>query len=140
MKFLHFSFFPRSADCALLLLRLWFGLSMALLHGWSKLTGFGEMSQKFGDPLGFGLSGSVSLSLAIFGELVCGILIAIGAFTRFAAIGLIITMFVAFWIAHGHKLTGPGSGEMAFLYLGAALAIFIGGAGKYSVDAKLGVK
>lgn len=140
MKFLHFSFLPRSADAALLLLRLWFGLSMALLHGWGKLTGFSEMSQKFGDPLGIGLSGSVSLGLAMFGELVCGILIAIGAFTRFAAIGLIITMFVAFWIAHGHKLTGPGNGEMAFLYLGAATAIFIAGAGKYSVDAKLGVK
>jgi uncharacterized membrane protein YphA (DoxX/SURF4 family) len=32
------------------------------------------------------------------------------------------------------------SGEMAFLFLGVFLALFISGAGKYSLDAKLGAK
>lgn len=139
MKFLHLNFLPRSADVGLLLLRLWFGLSMLWLHGWLKVSGFSSMAEKFPDVLGLG-SGKVNLVLAIFGELVCAGLLALGLFTRVAALGCAITMFVAFWIAHGHRLTGEGNGEMAFLYLGAFVVLFIAGGGKYSVDAKIGAK
>jgi putative oxidoreductase len=138
MKFLHLNFFPRSADVALLLLRVWFGLSMLLLHGWGKLVGFSEMADKFPDL--FGIGKTPTLALAVFGEVVCPALLVLGLFTRVAALGAGITMFVAFWMAHGHKLTGPSNGEMAFLYLGAFLALFVSGAGKYSVDAKIGAK
>ena len=54
MKFLHFNFLPRSADVALLLLRVWFGLSLLWLHGWGKLMNFSAMTEKFSDPLGIG--------------------------------------------------------------------------------------
>lgn len=139
MKFLHLNFIPRSADLALLLLRVWFGGSLLLLHGWGKLTGFSEMAPKFPDVLGLG-SGAVNLGLAVFGELVCAALLVLGLFTRIAALGCGITMFVAFWVAHGHRLTGQGNGEMAFIYLGAFTTLFIAGAGKFSVDAKIGAK
>ncbi len=138
MKFLHLNFVPRSADVALLVLRVWFGASMLLLHGWGKLTGFSAMAANFPDP--FGIGKTASLGLAVFGEVVCAALLALGLFTRFAALGVGITMLVAFWFAHGLKLTGPGSGEMAFLYLGAAVTLFIAGGGKFSVDAKIGAK
>lgn len=138
MKFLHLNFIPRSPDLALLLIRLWFGLSMAFLHGWGKLTGFSEMVTQFADPFGFGKP--VSLGFAVFSEFVCSLLMAVGLFTRFAALCGAITMFTAFWIIHGHKLSGPGSGEMAFLFLGAYVALFLAGAGKYSIDAKIGAK
>jgi putative oxidoreductase len=137
-KLLHLDFLPRSADLALLTLRLWYGLAMLLLHGWGKLVGFTEMSAKFSGM--FGLSPKATLSLAIVGEVVCTVLIVVGLWTRLAALGAAITMFVAFWIAHGHKLTGPGSGEMAFLYLGAFVALFLAGGGRYALDAKLGAK
>jgi putative oxidoreductase len=138
MKFLHLNFLPRSADLALLLLRVWFGGAMLALHGWDKLMNFGTYSGQFMKFLG--LSQSISLGLAIFGELVCAALLVLGLFTRFAALGVGIAMGVAFWMAHGGKLSGEGSGEMAFLYLGVFAALFLAGGGKYSVDAKIGAK
>ena len=138
VKILHFNFLPRSADAALLILRVWFGGAMALLHGWDKVMNFEKYSSQFIKFLG--LSQSVSLGLAIFGELVCAALLVVGLFTRFAALGAAITMGVAFWIGHGGKLSGPQSGEMAFLYLGAYAALFVAGAGRFSLDAKMGAK
>jgi putative oxidoreductase len=138
MKFLHLNFLPRSTDFALLLIRLWYGAAMVLLHGWGKLVNFSSMAEKFGDPIGVGKT--ASLVLAIIGEAVCPVLIVLGLFTRVSALVSAITMFVAFWIVHGHKLSGPGNGELAFLFLGAFVTLFFAGAGKFSVDAKIGAK
>jgi putative oxidoreductase len=138
MKFLHLNFIPRSSDVALLALRIWMGAAMLLLHGWGKLMNFSSMAEKFMDFMGLGKS--VSLGLAVFGELGCAALLIAGLWTRAAALGLGITMGVAFWVAHGGKLSGPGNGEMAFLYLGGCVALFIAGGGKFAIDAKLGAK
>ena len=104
------------------------------LHGWMKVANWGTMVEKFGDPIGVGAM--PSLVLAIFGEVVCCVLLILGLFTRFAAFCAGVTMFVAFWIVHSHKLTGEGSGELAFAYLGAFLVLLVAGPGKYSIDAK----
>ena len=138
MKFLHLNFVPRSADVALLLVRVWFGASLLLLHGWGKLVGFSSMASQFPDPIGIGKT--PSLALAVFAEAVCAALIVLGLFTRAAALVVSINLAVAFWFVHGLKLTGSGNGELAFLYIGAALALFIAGGGKFSVDAKIGAK
>jgi putative oxidoreductase len=138
VKFLHLNFIPRSSDAALLVLRIWFGASMLLLHGWGKLTGFSAMAEKFLDFLGMGRT--PSLALAVFAEVVCAALLVAGLWTRVAALALVVTMAVAFWVAHGGRLSGPGSGEMAFLYLGAYVVLFVAGGGKYSLDAKMGAK
>lgn len=138
MKFLHFNFIPRSSDAALLALRVWYGLALLCLHGWGKLMNFSTMATRFADP--FGIGQTPSLVLAIFGELVCSALLVAGLFTRVAALGSGLTMLTAFYYAHGARLTGQNNGEMAFLYLGVYVALFIAGAGKYSADAKLGAK
>jgi putative oxidoreductase len=138
MKFLHLNFLPRSADAALLALRVWHGGALLLLHGWGKLIGFSSMAAQFADP--FGIGKTPSLALAVFGELVCSALLVLGLYTRIAALGSGVTMAVAFWFVHGAKLTGQMSGEMAFVYLGVYVALFIAGAGKFSLDAKLGAK
>jgi putative oxidoreductase len=138
MKFLHFNFLPRSADTALLLLRIWHGGALLLLHGWLKLTNFSSMTSQFLDP--FGIGKTPSLGLAVFGELVCGTLLVLGLFTRVAALGSAVTMATAFWFAHGAKFTGAGNGELPFVFLGVFLALFIAGAGKFSVDAQIGAK
>jgi putative oxidoreductase len=138
VKFLHLNFIPRSSDVALLVVRIWFGASMLLLHGWGKLTGFSAMAEKFLDFLGMGRT--PSLGLAVFAEVVCAALLVAGLWTRVAALALVVTMAVAFWVAHGGRLSGPGSGEMAFLYLGAYVVLFVAGGGKYSLDAKMGAK
>ena len=138
MNWLHLNFLPRSSDAALLLLRVWHGASLVLLHGWGKVTGFATMAQQFPDP--FGLGPKMSLILAIGGEVVCATLLVLGLFTRVAALGAAITMGVAFWFAHGGALSGARSGEMAFVYLGVFIVLFIAGAGRFSLDAKMGAK
>lgn len=138
MRFLQLNFIPHSTDFALLILRVWLGASLLALHGWGKLTGFSAMAPKFADPLGLGPT--VSLGLAVFGEVVCAALLVLGLFTRFAALSLIIVMGVAFFVVHGRALSGPGSGELAYLYLAGFVAVFLAGGGDYSVDRKIGAK
>jgi putative oxidoreductase len=135
-RVLALSFLPTSVDLALLLLRLWFGLSLALLHGWGKLVGFATYVGTFPDPLGVGTQ--VSLVLAIIGELVCSVLLVLGLFTRAAALGAAITMAVAFWGVHGMMLRGEHSGELAFMYLGVFLALLFAGPGRFSMDGGAG--
>lgn len=113
---------------ALLVLRVVFGLLLAS-HGWMKLTGFSEMSTQF-LPL-WGMSPSVSLSLAIFGELFCSIAVIFGFLTRLSAIPAAFTMLIAFTMAHGCSFA---QGELAFTYLTAFVVLIIAGSGKYSVD------
>ena len=137
-KFLHLNFLPRSADLGLLVLRLAFGLSLLCLHGWGKLMTFSDLSTKFPDPLGIGHL--PSLVLAILGEVVCSTLVVLGLFTRVAALGSMITVGVAFFLVHGHRLTGQGNGELAMVYGSVFFALFLAGGGRFAVDAKLGAK
>ncbi len=84
----------KNTDIALLLLRLGVG-GLMLTHGIPKLMRlFGSDPIQFGDPIGIGVE--ASLTLAVFSEVICSVLIIIGLGTRLAAIPLIITMAVAF--------------------------------------------
>lgn len=138
MRFLQFSFIPRSTDLALLILRVWLGVSLLVLHGWDKLTGFGALASKFPDPLGVG--STASLSMAVFGEVVCAGLLVLGLLTRFAALVLIIVMSVAFFLVHDRALSGVGSGELAYLYLAGFVTVFLAGSGEHALDRKFGAK
>jgi putative oxidoreductase len=131
-RILGLGFIPASTDLALLVLRVWFGGAMLVLHGWGKLSKFQELSGKFADPLGIG--SKASLSLAVFGEVVAPVLLIFGLLTRFSALSAAITMAVAFFLAHKGVLKGPGNGEMAFIYLAGFVAIFLAGPGRFSID------
>lgn len=135
LKFLQLSFIPKNIDLGLLVLRVALGAQMIYGHGWGKLMTFSEKAASFPDPWGVG--NSASAALAVFGEVVCSALIALGLFTRFAAIFAIATMATAFFKVHGGQLTGEGNGELAFLYLIGFVVIFLSGPGKYSVDASI---
>jgi putative oxidoreductase len=137
-SFLRLDFIPSSADCGLLALRLWLGISMLTLHGWAKLSNFQEKAGSFGDPLGIG--SKASLSLAVFGEVVGSLLVILGLFTRLGALSVMVTMAVAFFMVHGAKLVGPGNGELAFVYMAGFFAIFLAGPGRFSIDGAKGGK
>lgn len=127
--------FPRYHDLSLLLLRLTFGAFMIYGHGWGKLFRlFGDDPIRFADP--FGLGATASLALATFAEIICAAMVALGLMTRWALIPLIITMYVATFIAHG----GDGFKEMEkpLMYFLTYIALFLAGPGKYSLDAKIG--
>jgi putative oxidoreductase len=119
-------------DLGLLVLRVWLGLSMLLLHGWPKVEKYAGLSEGFPDPLGVGPA--MSLNLAIFAEVFCALLLVVGLAARLAALPLVVTMAVAFFVVHGGVLTGEGNGEMAFVYLAGFVALFIAGPGRHSFD------
>ena len=138
LKFFQFGFLPQSSDLGLLVLRLWLGGTLLIIHGWQKLDNFSKMAPKFDDPLHIGPK--YSLILAIFAEVVCSILLVLGLFTRFAALSCIILLAVAFFMVHHAALSGAKSGELAFVYLAGFVALFLAGGGRFSVDAGLSGK
>ena len=126
---------PTTISVALLLLRIAAG-AMMMVHGWSKLSGYGEMSADFPDPLGVGHA--TSLTLAIFGELVCAAALVPGVLTRLAALPYTFTMIVAGLVVHADDPWGRK--ELAVLYLVCGLVLAIAGPGRFSVDAQLAPK
>lgn len=123
-------------DLGLLFLRLGFGGVMFMEHGWGKLAQFSEKVAMFPDPLGLGQT--ASLSLVIFAEVFCSILIMVGLTTRLAAIPLVITMCVA---AFGIHVADPfAKKELALLYAMVFSGLFFTGPGPFSVDAMIHAK
>jgi putative oxidoreductase len=120
----------KSLDLILLLVRIAVAAFM-LTHGYPKLMKLmagGEI--RFADPFGLGVT--LSLFLVVFAEFFCSILIGFGIGTRLATLPLIITMFVAAFIAHGPDPFGKK--ELALLYLVIYIFLLVAGSGKYSVD------
>lgn len=115
----------------LLILRVGFGATMAVQHGWPKLSDFSNKMNTFPDPLH--ISSALSLSLTIGAEFLCAIAVVIGIFTRFAALALIILFGIAFFIIHSSDPIAKK--ELALLYLLAFSSIFACGPGAYSADA-----
>ena len=131
---LRLEFLPSSVDLGLLVLRIWIGFSMLLLHGWGKLAAYEKLPKGFPDPLGVG--NQVSWGLAVFGEVVCAVLLVLGLFTRFAALTGAITMGVAFFLVHEMRLKGANPGELAFIYMAGFVTILLAGPGRFALDGK----
>ena len=115
-------------DLALFILRVGFGGFM-LTHGIPKISMLSNPAD-FGDPIGFGAT--ISLILALIGEVVAPIMLIIGFKTKWAAIPATITMFVAAFVVHAKD--DLGTKEHALLFFIAFVVIFLAGAGKYSID------
>ncbi len=113
---------------ALVILRIAFA-GMLAIHGWGKLSNFEVTAQMFA-PMG----GTIAAVLAIFAEFFCALGVVVGLLYKLALIPMIINMSVAFFIAHGAKLTGEQNGEMAFLYLIVFVVLILTGPGKFALD------
>lgn len=118
-------------DTALLGLRVFAGMAMLSAHGWGKwlrLTSGEEIS--FADP--FHVGAATSLALAVFAEVLCSILLALGLFHRAAAFFLAFTMgTVVFLVKAGDPFL---ENEKAFLYLAVFLFLMVSGPGRLSLD------
>ncbi|GAE84287.1 DoxX family protein [Bacteroides reticulotermitis] len=123
------------ASAFLLALRVIFGV-LLMNHGIQKWSNFQELSTMFPDPLGIG--SSISLGLAIFGELVCSMGFIIGLLYRLAMIPMIFTMVIAFFVIHANDAFAVK--ELAFVYLAVFVLMYIAGPGKFSVDNFIGSK
>lgn len=103
-----------------------------LWHGTQKLLGF-PPSQGGGG--GGGELSGLMLAAGIL-ELVGGILIMLGLFTRWTAFVLSGMMAAAYFIAHGLNAFLPivNRGELAVLYCFIFLYLFFAGGGEWSLD------
>lgn len=128
---------PLSRDGGLLALRLFTALPLFLKHGTEKLFRFQHMAAHFPDPLHIGAV--PSLAFAMLSDGICTLLLMLGLATRWAALIIFVNVGVAWAFVHHFVLFGPQGdhGELIVLYLGATAALFLSGAGKYSVDAVL---
>jgi putative oxidoreductase len=134
-----------STDASVIQLLLRWTLAIVIFpHGAQKALGWfggygfkgtmGYFKQSFPAPLGF---------LAIVAEFLGSIGLAIGLLTRVAAFGIACVMVVAVLTTHtphGFFMNWYGSQkgegfEFHLLVLGIALALMLGGAGLWSVDA-----
>ena len=100
-----------------------------MAHGTQKLLNF--PASDMSPPLFsiFGLAGLI--------EIVAGVLLLVGLFTRPAAFISSGTMAVAYWMAHAPQSPFPAlnGGDAAILYCFVFLYIFFAGPGPWSVDA-----
>jgi len=119
-------FMKRFEEPAYALLRIVAGL-LFLWHGSQKLFGFPAPTPD-----------APAFILYVAGpiELVGGILVMVGLFTRWAAFLCSGLMAAAYWMAHGTKALFPlvNQGELAVLYCFVFLAISALGPGVWSVD------
>ncbi len=118
-----------NTDIAVLLLRIAIA-SLMLVHGIPKLVTLVSGNVQF--PGLFGLSPELSLSFAVFAEVICSLFLLFGIGTRLAVIPLITTMLVAVFFIHSSDPFAKK--ELALLYLLPYIILFITGSGKYSLD------
>jgi len=106
------------------------------LFGWFGGMGFERFSGLF-DQLGY-KPGVFWVAVVALTELVGGIMLIFGFFTRFAAAGVAIFMINAVWFtsAKGFFWTAGGS-EFSILILAVAFVVLIRGGGEYSIDSKM---
>lgn len=121
-----------AADWILLILRLIFG-TLLLVHGIQKAMDYSALVTTFPDPIGLGRR--LSLNLAIFAELICSLGVISGFLFRLSLIPIIITMFVAAFIA----LAGAPwlQRELPVSYLLVYILLMVTGPGSLSLDALL---
>jgi putative oxidoreductase len=117
---------------ALGLLRIMSGL-LLLEHGTQKFLSFPP-----GQMAGMGLALNNPGAYAGIIELVAGVLIVIGLFTRPAAFIASGMTAVAYWMAHAPQNFFPvnNGGDAAVLYCFIFLYIFVAGPGAFSIDGR----
>lgn len=118
----------RLTDAGLLVVRVLAGLGLALGHGIGKVpprSGFFEMVEGLGLPPFLAWASAVA-------EFAGGLLLAIGLFTRPAALLIVLNHTVAVLLAHAGDPFGVR--ELAMFYLAIAILFLLIGSGRYSLD------
>jgi putative oxidoreductase len=104
--------------------------------GWFGGAGFARFTQIF-ETIGY-KPGALWVTLVAGTELIGGLLLVFGLFTRFAALALVIFMINAVWVtsAKGFFWTAGGM-EYSILIGVVALVFLVKGGGACSIDAKM---
>ncbi len=131
-------------DLGLLILRLGFGLSMAIFHGYGKITGGPERWERIGSAMAnMGVSFLPTFwgFMAAFSEFFGSIFLVLGILFRPSALLLAFTMFIAML---NHLNMPPDSANAGFSGASHAIELMVVyvallylGSGKFTVTSKL---
>ena len=124
-------------DIALLLARILIAI-LFLIASYNKFKGLGGSTAYFTK---LGVPGaSIMAPLAAAFELAMGILLLVGFKTRLVALAIGVFVIIAALLAHTNFADGNQLNHFLknFAIVGGCLALFVTGAGAYSMDAKLG--
>jgi putative oxidoreductase len=118
-----------SADKAALFLRIFAGI-LLFTQAITKSQDYLWLSEEYPTILGIGAPKVVSIVGIV--ELVAGVLLTVGLFTRITAVVMAVVMFAAAFLFF------PGQsfdqGELKFIYAGIYITLAISGGGRYSLD------
>jgi putative oxidoreductase len=117
----------------LLWLRVSAALFLLLVHGLPKLLHFNEQLQLIEDP--FHLGPAVTLSLAIFAEVACPLLIIAGVLTRMACLPVLSVLLIAVGVVHPDWTLDQG--QFAWLLLILFSTILVAGPGRLALGLNL---
>ena len=118
----------------LALLRIWLGIAF-IMHGLpgifnsDYMAGHAGMLEMYGIPLH-----NVLAYVSKGGELLAGLLLVLGLFTRFGTILIMVIMLVATFSALRGDIFGDYQAEISFTYFLIALVIFLYGPTHFSLD------
>lgn len=110
------------------------------MTGWGKLGNLPKVTKFFTE---LGIPWPHFNAIMVGGsELICGVLLLIGLFTRLATIPLIVDMAIALATARAEKIGGFFDlvGQEEFLYIVILLWLLVAGAGSVSIDGLIGRK
>lgn len=136
---------PIHRAVGLLVIRVGIGLSMALFHGYGKVTGGPELWEKIGgnmERFGLGFAPAFWGFMAAFSEFGASILLILGVFFRPATVLLAMTMLVAasrhLSLPEGEPGAGWKGASHAIEYLIVYVGLFFTGSGRFGLDALFG--
>jgi putative oxidoreductase len=114
-------------DVGLLYLRVAANLLVLAVHGLPKVLHYTSQAAAIEDPFHFGKM--LSISFAIFAEVICPPLMILGIATRLAAIPILVVTMIALLFVHPDWSVSQG--QFAWMLLIIFGAIAIAGPGRY---------
>lgn len=118
-----------TTDVALCWLRVTGCLLLLSVHGVPKLLHFHHELGVIEDP--FGMGGLLTLSLAVFAEVLCPVFILLGVLTRLATLPIVFLLAVSvIWV---HPEWSLFEAQFAWLLLIVFSTIFIAGPGRLAL-------
>jgi putative oxidoreductase len=123
----------RAQDLGLLFLRAAGALFLLFVHGLPKLLDFQAQLAVIEDP--FHMGPALTLSMAIFAEVLCPLLILTGVLARLACLPILFLLFVALVFVHSEWSVEQG--QFGWLLMIIFTSVLIAGPGRLALNGGL---